>query len=126
MLSLWIYLFEILSGNKGWQLDIVWVVGRCVIIFMFVITSSLITEAFEDFERLLIDYGKEYLEKTDDDKWYNYMIAYTTRYPFKIQFGQVSITKVNTATFLIGFVIARFVAFSVVFLPTDSSFWNTQ
>lgn len=115
----WVNSYEVLNCAANDALiwyDLVWLAGDVFIIGVFVVTSSLVTEGFETFQRLLVDHGKIILNTDKDDKWYNYLLIYTRQNPLVITMGEVYITKLNALKFIIGFSIARALAYSVRYL----------
>ena len=98
-----IYRFEIT--------DPVDVLEDILLISLYFISAGLLCDTFDEFQRLLWDkvdhcIGNE--ERAMEAQRLNVLIAYTDRFPLRIEFGGISVSKKNTAVFVLAFIAARY------------------
>eukprot|EP01084_Bolivina_argentea_P088312 159460_1 len=112
ILDTWISSYKIISENH-WIQSIEIVESICVAV-MFVISASLIGESFDKYELFLFQYGRNHPQ--DVDYHFTYMISYVARYPFRIKIGTVTITKRNAVKFVVIFIGAKLISYSLSYI----------
>ena len=89
---------------------------------LYTIPSTFVSELFVEFEhKLLWKIGKEVRELNDSKQYdvYNHFIHIVSKYPLVLKFGTFEITKRNCIKFVVVFVVARLLSFSMRFIVSQ-------
>ena len=97
------------------------------IVFVFGVGAFAMTESFKKFEYEMYEYGESFMEykngsingsdKYYNDSWeYSYLLQYMNKYPLVIRFGKITFTKMNAVSFVITFIIIKFLSYSMEYI----------
>ena len=106
-LGVFINLFDYPTKHK-W-LSIWCYIGDVFDSLLYPIFAALITDAFQDFEKLL---WKHCMDHIKEESYYkNLLLNYTMRYPFVVKAGNLRISRNNVVKFLIVFAVTKIISY---------------
>ena len=96
------------------------IIQCCCVILMYLIPAAMLNHDYHSFEKAVWKIGDKCmkmdqndLENTLQKDYYNYLLGFVQRFPIIVRFGKLMVTKMNILTFIIGFIVARYVSYSV-------------
>ena len=124
--SIWLFIISILVVTwagiylHAWLVSVFYLIeavaGLIKIIVLYVIPGYLLSEKYDELQKLLwIKFNSYVRENNDIEKQIglNSLIMYTTKYPVQIKFGPLKLTRRNTLVFAVAFVGSKIAAVAV-------------
>lgn len=116
IIDIWIGIYEVF--NLSVYFVLVGIFTNTFGYLLFVISASLITEGFEQFEKKLWNHCKDNIKQQDQNtfKYQTFLLNYIDKHPLVMKFGSFKITKVNGIKFVLIFVVSKFFAYSLRYI----------
>ena len=112
LIDIWLLVYEISTSNL--ILFCMDVIGNLLLCLMYLICASLVTDAFEKFDKLLWTHCEN--DKKHESNYQNFFLNYTAKYPLVIKIGNFRISRKNSFKFIFVFASTKFIAYALKIL----------